>query len=283
MLSLRATHDVLPTSHLRMVQVLVTAWLFTGQSLLWPGPHPLWSGALAALSTTLCLGVLFSPFTRACSFALAALIGLELATQPTWFAHNRLFVAALLLMVSLSSTRFAALPRLQVALVYAVAAFDKLLEPAWRDGRFFESFIAQLARFGLMWAPGGTVGAPNPLAVWLESVGHRPAWMLLGLSVIALELFLAACFLGSLRFGAWLNVAFHVGVYALTGSTMGQFFFAGAAASLLLLEAHELPGARLTVLATIALAGPWTHRYAPVVIFLTLLLLRARSALTGPK
>lgn len=278
MLSLRAAHDVLPTSHLRVVQVLVTAWLFTGQSLLWPGPSPFWSGALALLSTALCLGVLFSPFTRACCLSLAALISLELAAHPTWFAHNRLFVAALLLMVSLSCARFAALPRFQVALVYAVAAIDKLLEPAWRDGRFFESFIAQLARFGLMWAPGGTVGAPNPLAVWLDSAGARPAWMALGLGIIALELFLAACFLGALRFGAWLNLTFHVSVYALTGSTMGQFFFAGAASSLLLLEVRHLPSARFAVLGTIALAGPWTHRYGPVVIFLTFMLLRARFA-----
>jgi hypothetical protein len=279
-LSLRATHDVLPTSHLRLVQVLVTAWLFTGQSLLWPGPHQLWSGALALLSTALCLGVLFSPFTRACCLALAALIGLELATQPTWFAHNRLFVASLLVMVSLSSTRFAALPRLQVALVYGVAALDKLLEPAWRDGRFFESFLSQLARFGLMWAPGGTVGAPNPAAVWLDSVASRPFFTSLGLGVIALELVLAACFLGSLRVGAWLNLGFHASVYALTGSTMGQFFFAGAAASLLLLQGETRLSARVIVASTVLLAGPWTHRYVPIVIFLLMLF---HGALAGWK
>ena len=176
-LSLQRAHPALPTSHLRLAQVIATAWLFTGQSLVWPGPSQLWSAALALLSTALCVGLLFSPFTRACSFALAALIGLELSLNPTWFAHNRLFVAALLLMVSLSSRRFAALPRLQVALVFFLAALDKLFQPAWRDGRFLESFIGELARFGLMWAPGGSVGAPNALAGFLEQSGSRPGWM----------------------------------------------------------------------------------------------------------
>ena len=278
----QSSHAALPTAHLRVVQVLVTAWLFTGQSLLWPAPERIpaqaWGVALALSSSALCLGVLFTPFTRACCLGLAALIALELVVSPTWFAHNRLFVCALLVMVSLSSRRFAALPRWQVALAYAAAAIDKALEPAWRDGRFFESFIAQLARFGLMWAPGGKVGAPNPLAGWLDSLGTRPVWMLVGLSVIALELLLAASFVVSWRPGAWANAAFHVGVFALTGGTMGQFFFAGAAASLLLVRDEDQPPAWLPVLLTAGLAGPWTHRVFPVVLLVALAVFYLRTA-----
>ena len=37
-LRLLAQGERVQTSHLRVVQVLVTAWLFTGQSLLWPAP-----------------------------------------------------------------------------------------------------------------------------------------------------------------------------------------------------------------------------------------------------
>lgn len=255
-------HADLPRSQLRLAQVIVTAWLVTGQSIVWP------HGALAVISTALCLGVLFTRFTRSCCLGLAALIGLELVLTPTWFAHNRLFVGALLLMVSLSSRRFPSLPRWQVGLVFLLAGLDKLFEPAWRDGRFFESFIAQLSRFGLMWSPGGGVGDPNVVASWLEQAGSRPVWMLVGLGAIAVELFLGACFIFRARFGAWLNLAFHVIVYVVTGSTMGQFFFAGAASSLLLLDEDDQPGPWLTVLATIAVAGPWTHRFLPLVIIL---------------
>ena len=268
-MTLRSWHEALQTSHLRLVQVLATAWLFTGQSLVMPGAL-----VFTVLSTALCLAILFTPLTRACSLALSALIVVEVVLTPVWFAHNRLFVAALLVMAALSSKRFPALARWQVALVYFVAAFDKLFEPAWRDGRFIESFISQLSRFGLMWAPGGTVGAPNALATALEYLGSPTLYLALGLGVIALELVLACCFLFSVRFGAWLNAAFHLGVFALTGSTMGQFFFAGTASSLLLVDEKKLPGAWLTVLTTVALAGPWTHRYLPAVFFLGCVLRR---------
>ena len=258
----------LATPQLRVVQVIATAWLFTGQSFVWPG-----SVALAVISTALCLGILFSAFTRACCFGLAALIGFALLTHPTWFAHNRLFVAALLFMVSVSTRRFAWLVRWQVALVFFVAAFDKLSEPAWRDGRFFESFIAQLSRFGLMWS-GGRVGGPNGLATLLEQAGSRDIWMLVGLGAIVIELFIAGSFLFNARSGVALNVAFHVIIFAVTGSTMGQFFFAGVACSLLLLREEDVPIGWVALLATMALAGPWTHRFLPLVVLLVVWLVR---------
>ncbi|MDP2273994.1 MAG: hypothetical protein Q8K32_24850 [Archangium sp.] len=272
------SHPDLPTEHLRLAQVVATAWLFTGQSVMWPAPTLLWTGALAVISSALCVAIVFSPYTRACCLCLASFIGLEIALNPTWFSHNRLFVAALLLMVSLSSRRVSVLPRWQVALVFLVAALDKLSSPAWRDGRFMASFIAELARFGLMWAPGGKTGTPNWLAQALNEAGTREVWMVVGLFAIAVELFLAGCFLFGTRFGAGLNVTFHVMVYAVTGSTMGQFFFAGVACSLLLVREEELPSAWVAVLATVALAGPWTHRFLPLGMLVVLWLVRRHHA-----
>jgi hypothetical protein len=251
--------------------VIATAWIFTGQSFVWPG-----SIAFAVISTTLCLGILFSPFTRACCFGLAALIAATIFTHPTWFAHNRVFVAALLFMISVTADRFTFLIRWQVAFVFFVAALDKLGQPAWRDGRFFESFIAQLAHFGLMWSPAGTVGAPNTIATFLEHAGNQQMWMLVGLGAIAVELFLAGCFFFNSRSGAALNAAFHLIVYAVTGSTMGQFFFAGLACSLLLVEEKDLPSAPVLIVGTAALAGPWTHRLLPLVLLLVWRLARRR-------
>ena len=256
----------------RLAHVMATAWLFTGQSFVWPGGDVV----LAVLSTALCLAILFTPFTRSACLALASLIAVTIFTHPTWFAHNRLFVAALLFMVSVSTQRFFFLLRWQVALVFLVAALDKLTEPAWRDGRFFESFIAQLSRFGLMWSTNGTVGEPNALATFLADSGSRPVWMLVGLAVIALELVLAACFFFGARLGAWLNALFHVSVFVLTGSTMGQFFFAGVGSSLLLMKEEDLPSPVAAVLVTAALAGPWTHRILPIVFLLAWIARRYR-------
>ncbi len=267
-------HVDLPTSHVRLAQVLATAWLVTGQSFSWPAPwlSPLegvpalpWRFGLALASTALCAGLVLSRATRACAGGLAALIALELFASRTWFAHNRLFVLALLLMVALASRRHAWLPRVQVGLVFLVAAGDKALAPAWRDGRFVTSFLEELSRFGLMWAPGGRVGGTNLLAGWLSArVGDGVA---AGLAVIVVEGLLAAAFFANVRSGAWLNAAFHVGVFALTGGTMGQFFFAGLAASLLLVPQARQPGAGHVVAVTVLLAGPWTHHLLPLLVF----------------
>lgn len=273
--------SALPLTHVRLVQVLALAWLFTGQSVWWPGPSPAWSVGLALVSTLLCVGLLATRFTRAFAAGLAALIALELAVVPTFFAQNRLFVAALLVTVSLSSWRFTWLPRVQVAVVYAVAALDKLAAPAWRDGRFMESFIAQLARFGLMWRPGGEVGAPNALAEWLAASGSSAAWWLAGWGVIAVELWLAAAFLFGGRTGVWLSLGFHAAVYALTGSTMGQFFFAGAAVSLLLVRQEEVPPRGGLMFVTLLLAGPWTHRLFPAAVLALVALSRLRQRQRG--
>lgn len=264
----------LPLTHRALLQVLAVAWLFTGQALWWPGPSKLWSGALALVSTALCLGLFLTPWKRACAAGLAALVAIELAVVPTFFAHNRLFVAALLVTVALSGPGFTWLPRVQVALVYGLAGLDKLLDAAWRDGRFMSSFLEELARFGLMRGAGGDVGAPNALAQWLAANVTSAA--LLAGSVIALELALAACFLFKWRAGVWLGLAFHVGVYALTGSPMGQFFFAGAAASLLLLRDDEVPPVWGLISITLLVAGPWGHRFVPVAMLGLLILERLR-------
>jgi hypothetical protein len=277
-------HPDLPKPHLALVQVLAVAWLMTGQSLWWPAPRGwpfAWSVALGLVSTALCVALLFTRFTRTASALLASLILLEWALVPTFFAHNRLFVAALLAAVACTSSRFTFLPRWQVALVSGAAALDKLWAPAWLDGRFCSSFFAELSRFGLMWSPGGHVGAPNPLAAWLAEHGTPARWTAAGWSVIALELLLALAFLFRWRFAAWLNVLFHVGVFSLTGSTMGQFFFAGVAASLLLLDDDETPPVAGLLLTTFVLAGPWTHRALPGVALVLLVLWRLSVSRRG--
>lgn len=265
-------HVDLPASHLRLAQVIAVAWVCTGQSFLWPAPwlSPLesvpalpWRLALALLSTGVCFGLVVSRFTRSFAIALAALIALECFANRTWVAHNRLYVMAMLVMLALSTKRLTWLPRVQVGFVFLLAAIDKARSPAWLDGRFTTSFLEQLSRFGLMFAPGGRdVGAENWLASWLST--HIGDGVLAGWLVIALELAIAAAFFFGARVGAWLNALFHLGVFSVTGSSMGMFFFAGFGSSVLVLGA--VPGAWTTVWLTALVAGPWTHRFAPLVL-----------------
>lgn len=281
-------HASLPTAHLRLAQALAMAWLVTGQSFAWPAPwlSPLagapewpWRVGFAVASTATCVALVWSRFTRASAAALALLIAVELLASRTWFAHNRAYVLALLVMVALSSQRVRWLPRAQVGLVFLLAAVDKARAAAWVDGRFVTSFLEQLSAFGLMWAPGGRVGGENHLAAWLASrVGDGVA---VGLAVIALELAVAACFVLNLRLGAWLNAAFHCGVFALTGGTMGQFFFAGLASSLLLVPEARQPGAALVVTTFALLASPWTPHLLPAALLGAFALVRLSRARRG--
>jgi hypothetical protein len=227
---MNASHRELPSSHVRAAQVLATAWLITGQSFAFPPPHlsilegfmdfP-WRIELALFSTIGCLAILFTGFTRLGCLAVSFTIALELAATKTWFSHNRLFVVALLLTIALSDRRHRWLPRAQVGLVFLCAGLDKLLAPAWRDGTFVTSFLEQLSRFGLMWSPAHTVGGgENTLASLLRTlVGDG---RLAGLVVIAVELTIAGLFFANMKHGAWLNLLFHLGVFAVTGGTMGQ-------------------------------------------------------------
>jgi hypothetical protein len=280
-------HDALPTSHLRLAQAIAVAWVVTGQSFSWPPPwlSPLegapewpWRLGFAAASTAACVALVWSRFTRVSAGVLALLITAELFACRTWFAHNRLFVLALLAMVALSSARVTWLPRTQVALVFFAAALDKALAPGWVDGRFVTSFLTELSSFGHMWAPGGHVGGENLLAQWLSTrVGDG---RMAGLGVIAFELAVAAGFVLKAQWGAWLNAAFHCGVFALTGGTMGQFFFAGLASSLLLVPEADQPRAAPLVVGVALLASPWMPHLLPAGGLAALALGRVRGCVT---
>lgn len=286
---MKSAHRDLPTSHLRAAQVLATAWLITGQSFAFPPPHlsvlegfmdfP-WRLELALFSTIGCFAILFTGFTRLGCIAVSFTIAFELAATKTWFSHNRLFVLALLLTIALSDRRHRWLPRAQVGLVFLCAGIDKLLAPAWRDGTFVTSFLSQLSHFGLMWSPARTVGGgENAVASMLQAfIGDG---RIAGLAVIALELAIALLFFANVKHGAWLNLVFHLGVFAVTGGTMGQFFFAGLASSLLLLEDdRDLPHPLFVVGLTALLASPLTHRFLPLVLLVGWALRRARRPAT---
>lgn len=271
---MRSAHRDLPPSHVRAGQVLATAWLVTGQAFAYPPPHlsvlegfmefP-WRLELALFGTLGCLAILFTGLIRLGCVTVALTIAIELGATKTWFSHNRLFVLALLITIALSTRRHRWLPRAQVGLVFLCAGLDKLLAPAWRDGAFVTTFLEQLSRFGLMWSPTRVVGGgENAVASTLHAlVGDG---RVAGFAVITLELAIALLFFANVKHGAWLNLAFHLGVFAVTGGTMGQFFFAGLASSVLLLDDRDVPHPVFVVGLTALLASPLTHRFLPLVL-----------------
>lgn len=241
-------HPVLPEEQVLVARLLAVAWIATGHvaqptpiRVPWwrllesvPDAFP-WSPLMAGLGLLAAFGILFTPWTRRFCLGLGALILLDLAASRAAFSYNRLYCAALFGMIALSGPGTLWAPRVQAALVYLGAGVDKLLSSGWRSGELLDGFIHHLAGFGRLWSPGGHVGEPNAvaraLAMALDRSSALPA--VLSWSVIFCELGIAALLLRRSRYAGGLLLAFHGGVFVVTGGTLGMFFHAGLISALL--------------------------------------------------
>jgi hypothetical protein len=242
-------HPTLPAEQVLVAKLLAIAWIATGHvaqptsiRVPWvgflqqvPGSFP-WSTTLACVGLLAAFGVLFTPWTRTFCLCLGGAVLLDLASSRAAFSYNRLYFAALFCMFSLSGPGIVgAGARWQAAVVYLGAGVDKLLSTGWRSGSVLEGFIRDLATFGRLWSPGGHVGEPNVAAGFLVVVIDRlPALpAILSWSVILCELALAVGFLRRSPYTIALSLAFHGGVFIVTGGTLGMFFHAGIISALL--------------------------------------------------
>ena len=296
--TLTLAHAEVPANAVLCGKLLAALWLFTGQvvytraepvpfaGVTLGGAHGLLFVQLALLAQLLAiLTILCSPFFRV-GCALLSLIILSLsALDQALFSNNRVFCAAVLLMLALDPR--GKLARAQVALVYACAAADKLLSAAWRSGQFVSTFSAELCRVGELWSPGWSPGGALPLACALaRATADSASFALLASGLaIATELTIALGYATRARFTAVLAPLFHALLLTLTGSTFGVFFYAGTACSLLVLdlERQAAPFDRALPYALIAtlFAGPWLRPWFGLVLaalVLALALRRARPA-----
>ena len=302
--ALELAHAEVPANAVLCGKLIAALWLFTGQVVYARAEAVPFAGIpiggvdglpflqlalLAQLSAI--LTILCSPFFRV-GCALLALIILSLsALDQALFSNNRVFCAAVLLMLALDPR--GRLARAQVALVYACAATDKLLTVAWRSGQFVRTFSAELCRVGELWSPGWSPGGALPLTCALARVLSDSASLALLASglVIATELIIALGYASRARFTAALAPLFHALLLTLTGGTFGVFFYAGTACSLLVLdlERQAAPFDRALPYAVIAalLAGPWLRPWFGLVFSALVLGLalrrapRARAQVTG--
>lgn len=242
-------HDVLPRFAVLCAKLLALLWLVTGQLVYFRDTFVPFFGTTAfaasdfkLLSSCLVLAQLVAISTIVCSrfvrtgcAMLAGIIALLAVLDQPLFSNNRAFCAAVLVMLALGDARFA---RYQVALVYGAAALDKLLSKDWRYGSFLQTFTDQLCRTGALGSFDGTARAPLPAACWLAerfvSSTSLARWS--SLTVIAIELAIAAGYATSSRATIPLVVGFHLLLLLVTGSTFGIFFYACVAASVLVLD-----------------------------------------------
>jgi hypothetical protein len=296
-------HPVVAREHVLCGKLIAVCWLVTGHVGFVPDrtvpflecltpwvtargfAHLIQLGGLFA-----CGGLLVSRFFRVSALTLALTIAATTVASQATFANNRVFCAALLLMLALSDRgRARRLPRLQVAIVYLGAAADKVLNADWRSGQFLQSFAEELARYGQLWSPGWQVGEPNLAAQAFVEVANRlpPLALALSLSwaVITLELALAWGFACRRGWSVGATVLFHAAIFGLTGSSFGMFFYAGLAAvwTVVELPAHDrtsLASPGLWLLVATLLASPLVRVWMiwPLLLVPVAWLLGARQA-----
>jgi predicted DCC family thiol-disulfide oxidoreductase YuxK len=231
---LRCTGTALPPNLLLMAKLVALALLLTGHVRLLPEPFlpfipgvdaipgPLFRGALQTLFVVSALALLFNRSVRLSAVVLGAVMLLAVLSSKAYYGNNKTFCGLLLVLTGLSDARIG--PRLiqwQVALVYFGAGLNKLMDPDWQSGRFFDH-----------WA-GSRLESP----VYLGLAAALPplvAAKFFCWSTIFVELGASGGLLAERTRAAaiWASILFQSALLLFTGTTFTMFFYGLQAAML---------------------------------------------------
>jgi hypothetical protein len=182
------------------------------------GLQVIWLLAAAAL--------LINQYVRLSCGVLGGTILVALFSSQAYRTNNITFCGFLLLLIGLSD-RTTAKPiiRAQLVVLYFWAGLNKLLDPGWRSGAFFDTFNS-IQGYG---------------GIYHTLSSHLPGRLLSALlswGAILTELFLAFGFaIRRLVFVSLLVlIAYHSSLFLVTGSTFTTFWFALVASCLALVE-----------------------------------------------
>ena len=202
--------------------------LWSGLNHLQPW-SPLLSQSLLLVWSAAGLLLLWNCWPRACAALLGLILLFSLIADPTHY-HNHIFILACTWLLAAASPvdRPPVWFRWQFAIIYLFAAFNKLWEPDWRSGQFFDAWLGQGPAWYAYWSaqlPPGTLG-------------RFVAW-----STIAIEAIIGLLFVRpqTLRDGLLLVATFHWLMFlAVPGATFG--FFLHHIMLLLLVFVERPPG-----------------------------------------
>ena len=233
---LRCGGTALPPPVLLMAKLIALCLLLTGHVTLLPQPFlpflPIfdhmgdpvvfqWVLRVAFVASALAL--LFNRSVRVSAFVLGATILVGVLSSKIYYGNNKIFCGFILLLTGLQRPgQDPWLLRYQVAIVYFGAGLNKILDPDWRTGQFFEFWAVEVLRnswyvAAINWFP--------PMAL---------SWFM-GWFTIAAELGLAAGFLARrfYPYAIWGGILLHSGMLLFANSTYTMFFYAMLASFLL--------------------------------------------------
>jgi hypothetical protein len=231
----RISGTPMPPNLLLLCKVLALALLATRHVFTLPDPFlPFIPGldqlaepdvfrtTLRATAVAAAVALLFNRWVRASALTLGTCMLVAVVSSKAYYGNNKTFVGLSLVLAGLSDfDRPPYLLRWQLALTYFGAALNKLLDPDWQSGLFFDYWASSRLK--------------NP--VYLTVAGWLPplvAGKVMCWSTIAAEF---AASLGLLvrrwvPYALWVNILFQVGLLEFTGTTFTLFFYAMLAATL---------------------------------------------------
>jgi predicted DCC family thiol-disulfide oxidoreductase YuxK len=232
---LRCGGTALPVHILLMAKLIAIALLLTNHVRLLPSPFLPFVPVLDLLAFSesfrlavqivfvgAALALIFNRWVRLASFLLGASILLSVVGSKAYYGNNKTFCACVLLLAGLWHPRIGPwLLRGQLVIVYFGAGLNKLIDPDWQSGVFFDHWAgARLQNPPYLWA------APLLPSLLLAKVF---CWY-----TIFTELCLAAAFCIPRLYplAIWMSLLFHAGLLEFTGSTFTMFFYAMESAML---------------------------------------------------
>jgi uncharacterized membrane protein len=225
----------MPANLLLMAKVLAVAVLATGHVRLLPEPFLPFVDGLDRLvephvfRTTLqvtvvvsAIALLFNRWVRASALMLGTAILIAVVSSKAYYGNNKTFVGLALVLAGLSDfDRPPYLLRWQLSLVYFGAALNKLLDPDWQSGLFFQYWAAEKLRNPVFLAAAEAL--PPLVAGKLMCWGTAMAELAASLGLLIPRL---------VPLALWANVLFQVGLLEFTGNTFTLFFYGMQAATL---------------------------------------------------
>ncbi|MBI3697880.1 MAG: DUF393 domain-containing protein [Acidobacteria bacterium] len=194
-------------------------------------PPVLFQRTLQTVFVASALALLFNRSVRLSCFLLGFTIILGVVSSKAYYGNNKFFCGAILFLTSLNVPW---LLKAQMVLVYFGAGINKLFDPDWQSGQFFEHWARARLKHGLYIAA----------ASWLPPLllGKFMCW-----TTTITELGLSAGFAVRRLYpwAIWGNILYQSALMLFTGSTFTMFFYAMTAASFVLVD---WPKDRLTVI-----------------------------------
>jgi hypothetical protein len=227
----------LPTNLTVLVKVLAIALLLTNHVRLLPDPWLSFIPPIDALPPLLfqrtlqtvfvvsALAIVFNRRIRLASLILGATMLLAIVSSKAYYGNNKTFCGLMLLLTGLYKPGGYPFLRWQLAVTYFGAGLNKLLDPDWHSGVFFENWSVHRLH--------------QPWYIALNSM--LPAMFLARFmcwTTIATELGIVPCILIP-RLYYWaiiFNSLFQASLLLFTGTTFTLFFYGMTAASLAFVE-----------------------------------------------